>query len=116
MLEDAQHVEEKLGPSQIHYKQDGRKNRADRRDPKRDVDEVKHLQNKSGRGKKRRHSGRAADEEVDWNFPRPDWRPNDGLTVIAGTFWNRSAGDIDAAARDGAALFCLRPQGVETCF
>src|SRR5262245_32608177 len=69
----------------------------------------------------RRHSGDSAEEKIKWNFPRPDRRPNDRLTIVTRLARDRAAGDVHTTS--GHYAFCpgfftqlVNSQFVHTCW
>jgi hypothetical protein len=113
VFEDAQHVEKKRWSSEVHDEENRSDDRACGSDPKSGTHEVELAKEPAGASNERRHTCRGADKKVERNFPRPDWRPNDSLAVIAGQARDGAAGDIDPAARDGSAMFRFLAQSIE---
>ena len=63
-----------------------------------------------------RHSRQTADEKINGNFPRPDRRFDDGLTVVTGLPWNRTAGNVDTTIGDHAIFPRLLAQFFQSFF
>src|SRR5438270_8264346 len=62
----------------------------------------------------RRHPGDSAEKKVERNLPRPDWWFDHGLTIVTGSVRNRTAGNIDAFARNDALFPRLLAQLFES--
>ena len=103
--------------AEIHDQQNRRKNRAaNRRDPHGDprkIDMVKKNRTTRNDG---RHPGHPAEEKVERHLPCPHRRFHHRLTIISWFARNRTAGNINAFARDDAILPCLLAQLFEPLF
>src|SRR5215831_11059373 len=87
---------------QIQNQQNRREHRCHRSDPHssaRNIEVAKQHRAKRDHG---RHSSKAADEQVNRNFPRPHWWPNNRLTVITRLARDRTVGDIHTTADNDA--------------
>src|SRR5437016_13739589 len=63
-----------------------------------------------------RHSGHSTEEKIKRNFPRPDRRFDDRLTVVTGLARNRATGNVHAFARNDALLPSLLAQFFQSLF
>src|SRR4029077_17501312 len=61
-----------------------------------------------------RHSGHSTEEKIKRNFPGPDRRFHDGLTVVTGFARNRATGNVHPFARNDALLPRLLAQLFES--
>src|SRR5438477_7860876 len=116
MLKNAQHVEEEPRAAEVHDQQNRGEDGRDSREPHGRANKIEMMKQNCSARDHRRHTANAADEKVQSNFPCPDRRSDDGLTVITGFPRNWTTRNIDAAPSNNAFFPSLFAQLVEPLF